>query len=571
MTRLILLPFSAWAAIHFFATTVDDPLLRAEGLFLAPSVAALVAVLLGIAPKPRLEAPAVAVLATAVVWSVHALSTPAAAIGAMAVIALVAATARRLASNGWELDLPALCALGVGLQILLRPELFLVGPSLAPRLLEWILLPLAGAVATFWLQQALSSGGLLTALLAVTVVGGWSPLVVLWIAAAAAASHALTSAGRIRRLPLLGWLAAATVLAWQGPQQAALLLSLTVAGWLAVGALAPETRRAVRLGGLLVLLAAAAWLVYVGVRTGWPGGPRTPALLALLLPALACGALRRPREVLPLLGIAFLGLAALPAGVGLVPVLVFAGTALPRQRPLLAAQGVWSAAITGTAILLASFPWLRGDPVIEALSLFGGEHLTLATLFAIAVALALGVATTWRRSRRLAAAAAPQLVLALSLVALAARIPAAGTPLTAESVLLRAGDSTWTAAIPDAGAIRQVVVDSYLGFASTLPAGTAVARVVLGKAGREHGTWTLRAGRETGEWAARRPDIAAHAGFRAAPVWLAWVEPERRFFAQRHRAVLRTDSPIAAAEVSIERTLGAAKTNLVLTYVAVRP
>lgn len=524
MIRLVLLPFSAWAAIHFFAASVDDRLIRAEGLFLAPTVAALVAVLLGVAPRPRLEAPAVAVLATAVVWSVHTLSTPAAAIGVMVAAALTVAVARRLAADGWELDLPALCALGVGLQILLRPELFLAGPSLVSRLLVWLLLPLTGAVATFALQRTASSGGLLAAVLAVVVGGGWSPSVVLSIAAAAAASWALTTEAGHRRLVTVVWPIAAV---------------------------------------------AFAGLLFIGVRGGWPGGPESMTLLALLLPTLAWSALQHPRRVLPLLVVALAALAALPAPTALVPVLAFAGLALPRRRPLLAAQGAWSAIVIATALLLAGYPWLRDAPVVDALSLFGGEGLEAAAV-AIAAALALGAATVWSRSRRLAARVAPEAVLALALLAVAVHLPPTGTPLVTEPVVLRAEETRWTGTVPTARGVRTVVVDSYLTYATKLPAGAPVARVTLEKDGRELAAWTLRAGRDTGEWAARRPDIAADPAFTPAPGWIAWVQPERHFFAQRHRARLIADMPVAAAEVTIERTVADDDVELVLTHVETR-
>lgn len=524
MIRLVLLPFSAWAAIHFFAASVDDRLIRAEGLFLAPTVAALVAVLLGVAPRPRLEAPAVAVLATAVVWSVHALSTPAAAIGLMVVAALTVAVARRLAADGWELDLPALCALGVGLQILLRPELFLAGPSLASRLLVWLLLPLAGAGATFALQRTVSSGGLLAALLAVVVGGGWSPSVVLSIAAAATASWALTPEAGHRRLVMVVWPIAAVAL---------------------------------------------AGLLFIGARGGWPGVPESMALLALLLPTLAWSALRRPRRVLPLLAVALVALAALPAPTALVPVLAFAGLALPRRRPLLAAQGAWSAVVIATALLLAGYPWLRDAPVVDALSLFGAEGLEAAAV-AIAAALALGAATVWSRSRRLAAGVAPEATLALALLAAAVHLPPTGTPLVTEPVVLRAEETKWTAAVPTAHAVHTVVVDSYLTYATKLPTGNPVARVTLERDGRELAAWTLRAGRDTGEWAAQRPDIAADPAFTPAPGWISWVQPERRFFAQRHRARLVADAPVAAAAVTIERTVDDEDVELVLTHVEAR-
>lgn len=525
MFRLVLLPFSAWAAIHFFADSVDDRLIRAEGLFLAPTVAALVAVLLGVAPRPRLEAPAVAVLATAVVWGVHALSTPAAAIGVMVVAALTVAVARRLTANGWELDLPALCVLGVGLQILLRPELFLAGPSLASRLLVWLLLPLAGAGAAFALQRTASSGGLLAALLAVVVGGGWSPLVVLSIAAAAAASWALTTEAGHRRLVTVMWPIAAIAL---------------------------------------------AGLPFIGARGGWPGDPESMVLLALLLPTLAWSALRRPRRVLPLLTVALVALAALPAATALPPVLAFAGLALPRRQSLLAAQGAWSAVVIATALLLAGYPWLRDAAVVDALSLFNGEGLEAAAV-AIAAALALGAATVWSRSRRLAARVAPEATLALALLAVAVHLPPAGTPLVTVPVVLRAEETRWTGTVPTAGGVRTVVVDSYLTYATKLPAGTPVARVTLEKDGRELAAWTLGAGRDTGEWAARRPDLAADPAFTPAPSWIAWVEPERRFFAQRHRARLETDTPVAAAEVTIERTVDDENIELVLTHVETRP
>lgn len=101
--------------------------------------------------------------------------------------------------------------------------------------------------------------------------------------------------------------------------------------------------------------------------------------------------------------------------------------------------------------------------------------------------------------------------------------------------------------------VSELVLDTQLAHAATLPAGTPLARFeIVDDAGGRHG-FALEAGRHSGEWAALRPDVAATAGFAAPNPWRSQLDPSGRFFAQTYRARWRLDRPVKAVQLEVVR------------------
>jgi hypothetical protein len=191
-------------------------------------------------------------------------------------------------------------------------------------------------------------------------------------------------------------------------------------------------------------------------------------------------------------------------------------------RKIRAFPAVAIASLLAATALLASYPWLRTEPLQSALALFG-------------------------------------------------QIPASGTPLLppATSVVVDAAHSTWKVAMTGQS-VDTVVVESSLSNGTGLVNGTPVATVRLrGRDGRIS-AWTLRAGMETGEWAARRSDVAAASVLVSPPAWISWVAGD--FFGQRYRALWTVEAPGPSAELSVERNQALPpQVSLALHGVEVRP
>jgi hypothetical protein len=220
-------------------------------------------------------------------------------------------------------------------------------------------------------------------------------------------------------------------------------------------------------------------------------------------------------------------------------------------------QRVWTGAVVVGTALMASYPWLREEPLAAALALLGqpGPRLAIcvAVLFLGIAGLGAWMSHGWGESAgslRLAGLAAACVALALLLGA-----PDPGTEMLAPEmpVVLDARHPVWEGALREQS-VRSVVVESNLANGAGLAPGTPVAVVKLRNlAGRTVG-WTLKAGEDTGEWAARRPDVA-QTGTAAPPAWISWVAGD--FFAQRYRSRWQLDSPDRFVQLRIERAAGA--------------
>jgi hypothetical protein len=540
----ILPPLAALAAMASFAAREVDPAAAAESAYLAVLAVAVLLPVAFLAPWPAYEVGVGSVLAAAAVWTLPPGPGRGAALVALLLAALAVATGRALFQRS-PLSLRFWIPLALGVQMLLRGDLFLAPPPALRLAVALVALPVVGGAALAMLARR---QGTALALIA------WGTAVALapgFNAASTLALVALAAGERLARREAgtwtngAAWIALAAPIAWApGPGIAAAVCGLAL--W----------RPKIALGLALPVAAVLAWHFHQPV-----GGIALQAVwLLLLVPA----AILPGREGVAPAVVALLMAATVPLVPGaatLAAPLALAALSLRRNAAFTVPQAVWTGAALGGTALLASYPWLREAPLSGFLSLVGrapGPSLAAAT---VALFLALAGAGTWMgrgwgeplRSARLAGLAAAGVALAL-LVGL----PDFGTALVAPAVpvVLDAGHLAWETTIPGR-AIGSVVVESSLSNGAGLAPGTPVAIVRLREA-NESGTvggpvWVLRSGEGTGEWAARRPDVA-RAGVKAPPPWISWVAGD--FLAQRYRSQWILERPERASSLRIERAPG---------------
>jgi hypothetical protein len=514
----------------------------AESAYLALLAAAVLLPAGFLAPWPVLELGLGSVLATAAVWILPAGPGRGAAVVLVLAAALAVAAGRRIAASATSPQGPALfIPLALGLQVLLRGEL-LFAPTLAARTaVALVALPVAGGIAASLLARrhgtplALLAGGT-----ALALAPGFNVACTLALLALASGDVlALESAGSAAKVSAGAVLLAAV--AWDpGPGIVAAVCGIAL--W----------RPRIALG---LALAAAAGLAAFFHQTWTEVG-----LQLLLLPLLVPAAILPAKGRIEAVGVAALMTATVPLTPGaaaLAAPLALATLALRRDAAFAMPQRVWTGAALGGTVLLASYPWLRAEPLASALALLGrplGPALTAAVAggFLLLAGLGTVLGRRWEaplRSVRLAGLAAALLGLAL-----VAALPRSGAGLVAPEipVVLDAGHPAWEAAVagPVAGS---VLVDSNLSHSAGLAPGTPVAVVRFRDTAGRDAEWTLRVGEETGEWALRRPDVE-RTGAPAPPPWLSWVAGD--FFAQRYRARWTLPRIARPARVRIERAAG---------------
>jgi hypothetical protein len=389
--------------------------------------------------------------------------------------------------------------------------------------------------------------------------------------------------------PRSGWAAAVAGLALWSPGVA---LALAVPLGLACQVAASHAPPGLPLLGTGTAGVGVAWLLML-----------VPAFLLQVLPALqVLTAHGRRRAAMLAVAVVLAGTVPwLPDRSALAAPLALAALTLPAGGIAAGLSAVWSSALLLGTALLASYPWLRQDPLGDTMALLGcppGPRLTggvalAALLLAGAVALLRRVAPGWWRGARPArapanrpaseerrdgpppatpgAAAADSRLTARMTTWAAARAAtwtaawAAGAailltlaaprlvrPSTAllpagASVLLDRDHPSWQTDLGPRPTGGVVVVTSLIHAAGLAP-GTPAARVRLLGTGGVAAEWSLRAGLDTGEWAARRPDVAASARLPAPRPWQRWVAGD--FFGQSYRA--RLALPRSASFVRLE-------------------
>lgn len=526
-----LVPLAALAAMGAYASLEVDPAGAAESGYLAVLATAVLLAVAALAPAPAVELGLGATLATAVVWALPQGPGRGAAMGLLLAATLAVAAGRALAETRDRLGLPVTIPLALGIQFLLRGELLFQPQPDIRTLVALLVLPLAGAAAVTVLSERHGTLPLIAAATAVAVAPGWD-------VAATLGMVVLAAGDVLGRQDANRWVRAAAVLpflvavAWEpGPGLAAAVCGLAL--W----------HPRVALGIAVPVAAALLWVPWgdEGTREGL----RQLAWLPLLLPAAVLPARDRIENVVTA--------ALIAATVPLIPdravLAAPLGLAALSLRPAVP-QRVWTSALLGGTALLASYPWVREEPLAELLSLTGpAPGWTLAAGVVIAY-LILAVADAGLRLPSLASAG---LAGAVVLLVLGAGLPPAGTPLLAPEmpVVLDAGRPVWETVL-DPEEVESVVIESSLSNGAGLPPGTPVA--VLHLQNPDGGSaWTLKAGDDTGEWAARRPDVI-QAGGRAPSPWVSWVAGD--FFAQRYRSRWALPRPERFARLRIERAPG---------------
>ncbi|HEV2851491.1 MAG TPA: hypothetical protein VHC97_01685 [Thermoanaerobaculia bacterium] len=546
----LLVPLAALAAMASFAAREIDPTGAAESGYLAVLAAAVLIPVGFLAPWPALELGLGAVLATAAVWALPRGPGRGTGVVLILAVALAVAAGRRLLRDGdrpsWRDSVSVLIPLALGAQALLRGNL-LLDPTVSPRtLVALIALPVAGALAVAVLANR---HGLPLALVAGATAVALAP----GFNVAATLALIALAAGDLLGREDLGWpvkiAAGVAILApilWN-PAPGAVAAVCALALWRPAVALGLAVPVAVGLGGLF----QEPWVGPLG-RT-----LRQLAWLPLLVPAAVVPEKDRRWSVLA----AALMAATVPQVPDLSTLaapLALAALSIRRSGAATIPQRVWTGAVLSGTALLASYPWLREEPLAGALSLLGLPPGPALALWVAAVFLALAGFGAWMgrgwgetvRATRLSELAGACLLLALLL-----GMPPAGRELLEPEtpVVLDARNPVWEAGFAGQ-VVRSVVVESNLSNGAGLPPGAPVAEVRLRDLAGRTVSWTLRAGEDTGEWAARRPDVA-ETGTRTPPAWVSWVAGD--FFAQRYRSRWTLPSSDRFTQVRIERAPGA--------------
>ncbi len=407
---------------------------------------------------------------------------------------------------------------------------------------------------------------------------GTAVALAVWLAARLFAASEVDATFRAETL-YLGLLAALVIAAaaWSAPRPA---LEAGAGAPLAVAALwalpGGPTRAAVLMAVLAAAFVTAAWrataLVPASAEVPWP---RRVAQAAMLFVPLAIGAqvLLRGRLLVEAAGdvwaLAAFWLGAVLAGLAAA---VLAGRWGARPAAgLAAAVALFAPGFNRTAMLCLVGLALVGEvvarlrPRISAVPIRSAWGRIAVAALTVAVALlfaatALLASPPWLRRQPLADALA------------AADVPPSGL------VLVEGQPVSLDATYPDRrvllqpSTVSELVFDTQLTHAVALAAGTPLASFELtDTAGGRH-RFVMEAGRHSGEWAALRPDVAATPGFTAPAPWRSQLDPSGRFFAQTYRARWRLRSPVRAVmlEVARDRALPAA-TEIVFQRAELRP
>ena len=534
------MPPAALAAIACFAVREIDSVAAAEGVYLGKLAAGVLVAVAVLAPEPARELGLGAALAAAAVWALPAGAGRGAVLMALLAAAFTVAAVRRL-RMGWPSPpasrtlIPAI-ALCFGAQILLRGDLLFSLRLTAVRAAKVAAL---AAAAKPWF-----------ALLALPVIAG-SAVALLWrrygaVPAWAAAGAAMAMAP--------GWTVGTTLA----------VAAMAGGAMLAAAVSAPPEGRGViwrtRLelaGAVAALLAPIAW----EPRSGWIA---TLAGLALWRPDERSWAWTSGRLAAAAL-LAF-GAPWVPDRSVLAAPFALAALALPSVGAAAGIAAVWGAAVFLGTALLASYPWMRADPLGDCLALLDAGRPPGLRLAAAAggAALAVGaVSLLLRRAGRRAdgEAARPAAGIAAAGAGLALfaalAVPSMVSPGTAfltagDTVLLERGNPEWHREI-GTGRARSVVLQTSLLHSAELKTGTPVALVRLRATGSSDVEMVLRAGRDSGEWAARRSDLAG-ARLTAPRAWISWVAGD--FFGQRYRSRRAIPSAGSFGRLEIELAPG---------------
>jgi hypothetical protein len=578
----LMVPAAALAAIAALSTHDADPAAGAEGLYLGLLAAAVLAAAAALAPPPGAEVAWGAVFTAAACWALPPLPGRGAAVLPLLAATVATAAARRLrthVSDGLpesELPLAFALPLAFGVQLLLRGELVFPATLRIHPLrgaVALVALPIAAAVATVALSRSLDRPRALLAATAAALLGpGWNVATTLALAALGAAALSTAAEKRqARGLPPLALLGRRTTPPWVLRSGAFLVLLVPIAweprsGFIAAACAAAVLwrRRAVIIALAVAIVVAALPLIpasasfWAAAASAAPSGHlgavdplRSLPWLLLLVPAVVFP--ERPAWA----GAAvLLALATpwIPDRATLAAPCALAALALPARGTAATLQRLWSSALLGGAAILASYPWLRPDPLAATITLLSGPpawSVALTIVGGVLLFTAADFVLTTPPRRRLVATAIPVAAAAAIVIHLSLALPAPREALLSEVVPLTRSHPRLQMALGDRP-VRLVVVDSALTNSAGLAKGAPVAAVILHTQGRGDLIWRLRAGEDTGEWAARRPDVARSAGLAAPAPWSSWVD--QGFFGQRYRAQWGLAPGVRAGQLTIARS-----------------
>ena len=462
------------------------------------------------------------------------------------ILLAAAPLALRRRDHGFGATLADFFFLTLGLQVLARPDLLLQPFSLRSAAL--VLMPL---LAAFALEVLADRHGNERALLALAVVALLAPglnvhATLLLLAAAAGTWAGDGKNDLLSRGAVAAFLVLPLLLRWPTG-----LLASALGATLLVEALAPRR----------TALPAFLATVVASMAIGRPAGePLDAFLLAAALTPAAFAVASEVRQrvaagVFLILGAAWLAkdLEGWAAGALLLALSV------PVERPAGRLQRGFTLVLLAGGLGLASFPWLRPEPLEGIWRLLTPSPITF---FSLACGLVLVPGLLAERlpdalQRRLPAnwpLVAAGLGIAITLLT---AMPPAGLSL------LRSGPQALVEARPslrlDIGTFpcRQVIVDSQLFHGAELAPGQEVARLIfLGKNDEELLVLPLRAGDDTADWAAAREDLERRPDFRAPRPWLSQVAPTGTFFSGRFRRRFDLPTTIDAVAVELRRADG---------------
>lgn len=536
------LVLAAYLAVNAMASVEADPVSVAESQFLALLVGGVLACIAILAPHPSWELSSTALLATTAVWIVGYGPHRGALVTSVLLVGLVVSVARIDRLDGVLKSTARTVATALGFQLLVRGDLLLL-PVLDPRTLVSVLvLPWFSGLALWILARYFTSSMVALAGLAVFVLSpGWNVTTTLALGCLAAGQLMAD-----RDLPFWARVAAAATLVvpllWNGPL--GLLFVLGALTFQVEG----RTSWLLSMAGITVLVWRPPVRLGTELLTFW-------SQLLVLVPALvrAPGSGRH----LVLRG-GFLALVAAMLGGG--PEVLAGGLALavlglgkPETDDIDQMQHSWMVFLALGTTLLASYPWIRTDPLRGFLELLGLDSVQPTLLVAFGLVLGLGgVLELWRRY---GSAPRPSVVFALlAFLGLARGVPSqVVVPISFESIDLTADRPVWTHRFPPS-TVTGGILDSHLVHGAGLELGTWVATVRLRGTDQELlGSWQILAGFDTAEWAAARQDVAGRPGFRAPEPWLSQVTAGRTFFSQRFRARFYGEEGLDAETVIVRR------------------
>jgi hypothetical protein len=243
-----------------------------------------------------------------------------------------------------------------------------------------------------------------------------------------------------------------------------------------------------------------------------------------------------------------------------IPAVLLAMTLGGAQPLARATQTAWIGVLAFAVAILAAYPWLREDALVDAAAVLAlGQGWRAALVTVLLVAGAATAAVLVARARRDSTAAATIVRFALPVILgsllLLAHPAVEATPIARQPIELDRRTPSWSIALRDPARVESLLLDSSLSHAAATAPGTVIAEVRLASAGGDV-VVPVRAGIDTGEWAARRADVAAQPGFTVPEPYLHWVDAGGGFFGQRYRSRTRLDQPVSATAVAVRLAPG---------------